>query len=144
MKKIYIKSIGNINVAYAQKDGSFKYVSEDVKEGQILYYSSIEKTVKTGVQIGTSVSYKYTIYVYNMTGGRFIIPMDIVDLGKSLLQADGKPTINTGGNTGTGTGTGTGSGTGGTGQGGTGLGFGLGLGNIPPYILLIALYVILK
>jgi len=141
MKKIYIRQIGNINIAYKQKDGTFKYVSEDVKEGQILYYNSIEKTVKTGVAIGTSVSYKYTIYLNGVNNTRFIVPLDLIDLSKSGLSEDGKPIGNTGNSTGGGTGN-TGSGTGS--EQGSGSGFGLFGIHINPLIVLVALYVILK
>lgn len=131
MKKIYIQSIGNINVAYKQKDGTYKYVPEDVKEGQVLYYSSIEKTVKTGVQIGHSIAYKYTLYLVS-TNGRLIVPMDLVDLKKSGLKENGTPD---GGKDGK---------KGGQGEGDQGGGFGLGLGNISPWIALAIIYVILK
>jgi len=131
MKKIYINSIGTINVAYKQKDGTYKYVPEDVLDGQILYYSSVEKITKSGVQIGHSISYSYTIYLVS-TNGRLIVPMDLVDLKKSGLKKDGTPE---GGKDGK---------EGGEGEGKQGSGLGLGLGNLSPWILLAVIYVVLK
>jgi len=131
MKKIYIEKSGIINVAYKQTDGTYKYVPTDVNEGQIIYYSSIEKTTKSGVQIGNKIVYNYTIYV-NSVNGRFIIPMGLINLSKSGLTKEGTP--QEGKDNGQGNGQGNGS----------GLGIGFGTGLLNPWLALGLLYVILK
>ena len=131
MKTIYIAKAGTINVAYKQTDGTYKYVPTEVNANQKVYYSSIEKTTKSGVQIGNKIVYNYTLYVYS-TNGRFIIPVELIDLSKSGLTKEGNP------DTGKGNGQGNGKGK------GSGLGIGFGDGELNPWFALGLLYVILK